>query len=90
MLNWRNTSTEQCCQSARSGRLVKFTGKTNDFVVNTVLHEIGHTFNLDHCDKDERCLMNDAKGTIATLYKEQKWLCPACVKLLKKANIVHS
>lgn len=64
-------------------RLMKFKGKTDDFVVNVVLHEIGHTFGLDHCDRDEKCLMNDAKGTIETLKREQKWLCPACIKLLQ-------
>lgn len=63
-------------------RLLKFTGKTDFFVVNTVLHEIGHTFGLPHCENDEKCLMNDAKGTIQTLYKESKWLCPVCMRKL--------
>jgi archaemetzincin len=64
-------------------RLKKFKNKTDDFVVNVVLHEIAHTYGLAHCNKTAKCLMNDAKGTIATLYKEDKWLCPSCKKQLK-------
>ncbi|MCW3126137.1 MAG: Peptidase family [Bacteroidetes bacterium] len=63
-------------------RLKQFKGKTEAFTINVIIHEIGHNFGLPHCDKDEKCLMNDAKGTIATLYKEQKWLCPYCTNKL--------
>lgn len=63
-------------------RLKKFKEKTNEFLVNIVLHELGHTFGLEHCNKDKRCLMNDAKGTAATLYYEEKWLCPFCRKMI--------
>ncbi len=67
-------------------RLVEFGGKTIEFVTNVTLHEIGHTPGLDHCDKDARCLMNDAKGKGATLFNEGKWICPNCVRLLHKSN----
>jgi archaemetzincin len=63
-------------------RLRKFVGHEKAFTVNVVLHELGHNFGLNHCDKDQRCLMNDAKGTIKTLYTEQKWLCPYCRRKL--------
>lgn len=61
-------------------RLKKFNGKTEDLTVNVVLHECGHNFGLPHCSADSACLMNDAKGTIQTLFREKKWLCPSCRK----------
>ncbi|MBS1617146.1 MAG: hypothetical protein JST76_01415 [Bacteroidetes bacterium] len=67
---------DQCIVS--DFRLRKFKGKMQEFVTNVVLHEIGHNCGLPHCSHDDKCLMNDAKGTIATLYHEQKWLCPHC------------
>lgn len=71
---------DQCIVS--DFRLRKFKGRAQGFVTNVVLHEIGHNYGLPHCSADEKCLMNDAKGTIATLYREQKWLCPHCRQVL--------
>jgi archaemetzincin len=42
----------------------------------TVLHELGHTFGLDHCPTPG-CIMEDARGTVATSDREHA-LCPAC------------
>ena len=68
-------------------RLKKFKDKTEEFTINTTLHELGHTFGLPHCDYDERCLMNDAKGTIKTLYREKRWLCPHCAAKIGLAPV---
>lgn len=47
-----------------------------------LLHEIGHNQGLPHCTFDSTCMMADAKGTMAQVDKEKKWLCPNCRKLL--------
>jgi archaemetzincin len=46
------------------------------------LHEIGHNLGLNHCTKDARCMMNDAKGTISTVDRELIYFCPNCKKLI--------
>lgn len=46
------------------------------------LHEIGHNLGLDHCDKDPKCMMNDAKGTVREIDQEKIYLCPNCKKLI--------
>jgi len=63
-------------------RLKWFPDKTQEFTINVVLHELGHNFGLPHCDHDERCLMNDAKGGIKPLYKEKRMLCESCRRKL--------
>ena len=50
--------------------------------IKVLLHELGHNSGLPHCTYHEQCLMNDAKGTIAEVDKEKKWLCGNCRKLL--------
>lgn len=61
-------------------RLKKFRKQHDELLVNVVLHESGHNYGLAHCNRDTACLMNDARGTIKTLFRERKWLCPACRK----------
>ena len=46
----------------------------------TAVHEIGHTFGLDHC-ASEACLMQDAKGTVLTTDAERD-LCDGCLARL--------
>jgi archaemetzincin len=46
------------------------------------LHEIGHNLGLNHCTKDNSCMMNDAKGTISTVDKELVYLCPNCKRII--------
>ena len=53
-------------------------------LIKVVNHEIGHTFGLDHCPTP-RCLMEDAKGTIATVDAEDGGFCEACRLRLGKA-----
>lgn len=48
-----------------------------------VLHELGHNLGLPHCTSNEpTCLMNDAKGTMAQVDREQIRLCTTCKKRL--------
>lgn len=52
-------------------------------LLKVVLHELGHNLGLPHCSSNEpTCLMNDAKGTMAQVDKEQLWLCNTCKKRL--------
>ena len=44
-----------------------------------VTHEVGHTFDLDHCPTPG-CLMQDARGTIRTVDSEDGSPCPDCGK----------
>jgi archaemetzincin len=53
-------------------------------LAKVVLHELGHNLGLPHCNYDSTCLMNDAKGTISQVDREQKKLCTGCQKLLTK------
>lgn len=46
-------------------------------VANTALHEVGHTFGLDHC-AEARCPMQDAHGGIENTDSSGSELGPAC------------
>jgi archaemetzincin len=46
-------------------------------MVTTCVHEVGHTLGLEHCP-DTRCLMTDARGTVATVDQTDGRLCNAC------------
>jgi archaemetzincin len=52
--------------------------------IKVLLHELGHNQGLPHCSFDSTCLMADAKGTIAQVDKEKKWLCDHCKKILSE------
>lgn len=47
------------------------------------VHEIGHNMGLDHCINNDKCLMNDAGGTIKQVDNERIWFCDKCKNLLK-------
>ncbi len=47
------------------------------------VHEIGHNMGLGHCTNDDKCLMNDAGGTIKQVDNERIWFCDRCKNLLK-------
>jgi len=53
-------------------------------LIKVVNHEIGHTFGLEHCPTPH-CLMEDAKGTIATVDAEDGGFCETCRRRLGKA-----
>lgn len=46
-------------------------------VVNTAVHEVGHTLGLDHCT-EPRCVMLDAEGSIANTDTTTGRLGPQC------------
>lgn len=46
------------------------------------IHEIGHNLGLNHCEFDNKCLMNDANGTISQVDKEGMYFCENCRKKL--------
>lgn len=50
--------------------------------IKVLLHELGHNQGLPHCTYNEYCLMNDARGTMAQVDKERKWLCDHCKEML--------
>jgi archaemetzincin len=45
-------------------------------LAKTAVHELGHTFGLDHCPS-RGCLMEDGGGSVLTTDRE-KDLCPEC------------
>lgn len=49
----------------------------HNIILNTALHEIGHTYGLQHCS-NERCLMRDAEGHLSKWDKVKPWMCPSC------------
>lgn len=51
-------------------------------LAKVVVHEIGHTFGLEHCPT-AGCLMQDAQGTIVTVDNEEVW-CPVCREKLNR------
>lgn len=61
-------------------------------LIKACLHEMGHNFGLKHCkQKDKKCFMRDAGGTILTLDEETIHLCKNCTKILKEKgfNVVE-
>jgi archaemetzincin len=57
-------------------------------LIKACMHEMGHNFGLGHCkNKDKKCLMRDAGGTILTLDQEEVHLCEKCEDLLKQKGI---
>ena len=50
-----------------------------------VVHEVGHTFGLPHCET-RRCIMEDAKGTIKTVDGETIEFCEKCRGILKSGG----
>jgi archaemetzincin len=52
------------------------------YLENLVLHEVGHTLGLDHCD-DARCIMADAQGNaIRAAERSTNSFCPRCTERL--------
>jgi archaemetzincin len=48
-----------------------------------VIHEIGHTLGVPHCNHNKKCVMNDAKGKGSTIDNESIWMCDNCRKKIK-------
>lgn len=56
-------------------------GMFHERLIKVINHELGHTFGLHHCPVNG-CLMEDAKGRIATVDNESGAFCPDCRELL--------
>jgi archaemetzincin len=44
------------------------------------IHELGHNFGLKHCTYNSKCLMQSAKGKVATIDHADEILCENCRK----------
>jgi len=51
--------------------------KLQERVAKVAVHELGHTFGRDHCPSD-RCVMNDARGKMATVDRARPVPCSDC------------
>lgn len=57
---------------------------TNDTVLlrtrieKVAIHEVGHNLGLAHCTADDKCVMNDACGTVKEVDSNNKQLCRLC------------
>lgn len=49
---------------------------------NLVIHELGHTFGLDHCPT-KGCVMQDAQGTVRAVDEETGDFCKICLTKLR-------
>jgi archaemetzincin len=64
-------SSHRLRRGAKDGEHLRFR------VTTTAVHEVGHTFGLDHCP-EERCLMQDAQGGIENTDSATGHLGPEC------------
>ncbi|MEM6291459.1 MAG: archaemetzincin [Myxococcota bacterium] len=65
--------------SHRLRRKAKNAAHVRKRVVNTAIHEVGHTLGLDHCtEAAQRCPMQDAEGGIANTDSSSGHLGPQC------------
>jgi archaemetzincin len=65
---------------------LKKDGKTDRFedrLKKIIIHELGHTFGLQHCDWD-KCVMANYKGTIQILDDQWFHLCAPCKTEFRK------
>jgi archaemetzincin len=57
----------------------------NERLKKICLHEIGHNLGLNHCTSgNSKCMMNDAKGTIKQVDREEIYFCNTCSQILGK------
>jgi archaemetzincin len=54
----------------------------------TAVHELGHTFGLDHCPK-RGCLMEDGGGSVLTTDRERD-LCASCRERLDARGVLRT
>jgi archaemetzincin len=66
-------------------RFKKGNGKVVERAVKTAVHELGHTYGLEHCH-DNKCVMYFSYNLSDTDYKGKEF-CSKCRKILDKRNI---
>lgn len=54
-------------------------GNNYRLLSNVVIHELGHTFGLRHCET-KNCIMRDGKGDGNTLNKPNMYMCNECTR----------
>lgn len=52
--------------------------KLTERTVKVALHELGHSYSIEHCNSNDKCFMKDAKKTIKTIDNETKVMCSSC------------
>lgn len=57
--------------------------KLIDRIRKLAIHEVGHTYGLDHCPTVD-CVMQDCKGSIKPVDRETGEFCQNCQRLLKQ------
>lgn len=55
----------------------------NKRVLNVVLHEIGHTYGINHCENNHPCVMKAGNHTAKDLDNKPMELCKNCKSLIK-------
>lgn len=74
-------STFRCHRSAKSPEQARVR------FAKTAVHELGHTFGLEHCP-NSGCLMEDGGGTVLTTDRERD-LCASCRKWLADRKMLR-
>lgn len=74
-------SSFRCRRSARDPR------HAGERLGKTAVHELGHTFGLEHCPTTG-CLMRDGGGTVATTDTERD-LCAGCRAKLRQRGVLR-
>jgi len=73
--------------SFRCRRSAKSPAHAAERLSKTAVHELGHTFGLEHCPTD-RCLMHDGEGTVLTTDGEFD-LCTSCRTRLAEQHLLR-
>jgi archaemetzincin len=74
-------SSFRCRRGAKSARHAR------ERFAKTAVHEVGHTFGLEHCPNGA-CLMRDGNGTVLTTDAEKE-LCAVCTARLSSRGLAR-
>jgi archaemetzincin len=88
ILGLANLDGSVCVLSSfRCRRGAKSAAHARERFAKTAVHEVGHTFGLEHCPS-ARCLMRDGNGTVLTTDAE-KQLCSKCTAQLSARGLAR-